>query len=202
MIFFSPEADGPKKCIVRLYLDSFGRHSLLEENAWDVVAFSFSETKDFWLFLWWDLQVEFGANHKTEEEVKSSLLIPYSPLHSKGSIPCSKLGQRKKKKKGGFESSCSPSHADCCSLEARTHLPSSGAILNLLIHPKGEQLQEQRLKEAYRRIASSRAINTLAGEVGDPHSVPASWLVKITRSLASLPSLRLSCKCPDPWAWL
>lgn len=100
MIFFSPEADGPKKCIVRLYLDSFGQHSLLEENAWDVVAFSFSETKDFWLFLWWDLQVEFGANHKTEEEVKSSLLIPYSPLHSKGSIPCSKLGQRKKKKRG------------------------------------------------------------------------------------------------------
>ena len=95
----------------------------IEENSWDVVAFSFSETKDFWLFLRRDLQVEFGANHKTEEEVKSSL-VPYSPLCRKGSIPCPK-----KKKKKGFESSCIPSHADCCSLQARTHLPSSSAIL-------------------------------------------------------------------------
>lgn len=95
IFFFSPEADGPKKCIVRLYLDSFGHHSLLEENAWDVVAFSFSQTKDFWLFLRRDLQVEFGANHKTEEEVKSFLLLPYSPLRRKESILCPKLGQKK-----------------------------------------------------------------------------------------------------------
>lgn len=128
IFFFSPEADGPKKCIVRLYLDSFGHHSLLEENAWDVVAFSFSQTKDFWLFLRRDLQVEFGANHKTEEEVKSFLLLPYSPLRRKESILCPKLGQ-KKGGGGGFESNCSPSHADCRSLQAHTHLPSSRAIL-------------------------------------------------------------------------
>lgn len=63
----------------------------------------------------------------------------------------------------------------------------------LLIHPKGEQLQEQRLKEAYRRIASSRGINRLAEEVSDPHSVRAPQLEKITHSLVSLPSLHLSC---------
>ena len=122
VIFFFPAADGPKKCIVRIYLGSFGQHSLLVENAWDVVAFSFSETKDFWLFLRRDLQVEFGANHITKEEVKSSLLIPYSP-----SIPCPELGKFKKKK--GFESNSSASHADCRSLQARSGLPSSGAIL-------------------------------------------------------------------------
>lgn len=29
--FFPPEADGPKKCIARLYLDSFGQHSCLKK---------------------------------------------------------------------------------------------------------------------------------------------------------------------------
>jgi len=66
-----------------------------------VVAFSSSETKDFWLLLRPDLQGEFDANHKTEEEVKSSLLFPYSPILGKGFIPCPKLGKNKK----GFESS-------------------------------------------------------------------------------------------------
>lgn len=59
---------------------------MLEENAWDVVAFSFSETKDFFIVSRRDLQVEFGANHKTEEEVKSSLLI-YPTARSAGKDP-------------------------------------------------------------------------------------------------------------------
>lgn len=96
VILFSLEDDGSKKSIARLYLDFLGQHSLLEENACDGVAYRFSETEDFGFFLRWDLQVEFGANLKTEQEVKSSLLIPYSLLHREGSILRPKLGGEKK----------------------------------------------------------------------------------------------------------
>lgn len=75
VIPFPPEADGPKKCIVRLHLDFFGQHSLLEENTQDVIAVRFSETKDLWLFLRQDLQVEFVSNNKTN---KSEVILPYT----------------------------------------------------------------------------------------------------------------------------
>lgn len=51
----------------------------------------------------------------------------YPTAQSSGKDPCPKLGEQKKKK--GFESRWNPSHADCRSLQANTHLPSSAAIL-------------------------------------------------------------------------
>lgn len=69
------------------------------------------------------------ANHKIKEEVKLSTVIPYSLLHRKGSIPCPRSGKKKSRKRGGFESSCSYSHAGCRSLQAHSRLPSSGAVL-------------------------------------------------------------------------
>lgn len=161
--YFSPEADGPKKRIVRLYLDSFGQLFLPEDNAWDVVAFTFSETKDCQLFLRQDLQVEFGAGHKCEEEVKAFPLISYRPLCREGSIPCLNQAKKEKKRKRGV-GVLNPA-IQLQFLPCQLPQPSGTHSFAffwchtyLLIHPNGKQ---QRLKEAYRRIASSRAINTL-----------------------------------------
>lgn len=99
--------------------------------------------------------------------MKSSLLIPYSLLRRRGSILCPKLGQKKNKS----EPSCRPSHADCHSLQAGARLPYSGAIL-IYWFIQRENSFRSRAEVNLPQIASGRAINTLAEEVGSPHLVP------------------------------
>lgn len=137
--------------------------------------------------------MEVGANHKTEGEMKSSLLIPYSLLRRRRSILCSKLGQ----KKINLNPAVVPPMLIVIAFRQ--------VLVCLILVPylftdssKGRTVSGAGLKSTYRRLPLGEQLTHLL-----KRWAAHIWcLAKITRSLVFLPNLHLSCECPDPWAWL